>query len=108
MILLVNLNHNGMNDGIEIKNSLEDVGCYVTNVGELMTEIGDGFVTEDNKIVIKFPDGVKKLIQTLISKTDETLMECEGKELVFDVPEGVVGETIKFLVKSLGFEVKFK
>jgi hypothetical protein len=97
-----------MSDGIEGKNTLEDVGCYVTNVGELMTAIGDGFVTEDNKVVVKFPDGVKTLIQTLIDKVDETLQECEGKELVFDVPEGVVGETVKFAVKALGFNVKFK
>ena len=93
---------------VEVKNTLEDVGCYVTNVGELFTAIGQDFTTEDNKVVVAWPDGYRKLVQTLVDKVDETLQECEGKELVFDIPEGLGGELIKSAVKILGFEIKFK
>jgi hypothetical protein len=93
---------------VDVQNKFKDLGCYVVNVGELLTEIGDKFVEENNKIVISWPDGYRDLIQTLINKIDETLQECEGKELVFEVPQGIVGEIIKMVIKTLGFDVKFR
>lgn len=81
-------------------------GCHTVNVGEFMTEIGEKYINTNGKIVLNYSTAVK-LIQFVYNKTNESFIECEGKELQIGLPSGMFGIILKMVLKTIGLEIKF-
>jgi len=81
-------------------------GCHTVNVGEFMAEIGEKYINTDGKVVLNYSTAVK-LIQFVYDKTNESFIECEGKELQIGLPSGMFGIILKMVLKTIGLEIKF-
>jgi hypothetical protein len=85
---------------------VKKAGCHTVNVGEFMTELGDKYIDTNGKIVLNYSTAVK-LIQFVYNKTNESFIECEGKELQIGLPSGMFGIILKMVLKTIGLEIKF-
>ena len=82
---------------------LRDVECYSANLAEFAKELRE-------KLIDPNTDGFKPVniefavatIQTSYNKLQETLLECEGKDLDIKLPDGAAGAIIKLLLEVLG------
>lgn len=64
-------------------NKLSQVGCHVTNVGELLEQVGS-YV--DDSGVIRIPASKLPVLAGLFFlKLEETFLECEGKPIVIEI-----------------------
>jgi hypothetical protein len=85
---------------------VKKAGCHTVNVGEFMEELGDKYINTDGKVVLNYATAVK-LIQFVYDKTNESFVECEGKELQIGLPTGMFGMILKMVLKTIGLEIKF-
>ncbi len=85
---------------------LRDVECYSANLAEFAKEIREKLIdpTTDRfkPVTLEFTVTV---IQTAYDKMQETLMECEGREVVINLPEGAAGTLISLLLQVLGIKL---
>ena len=58
------------------------------------------------KIVLNYATAIK-LAQFVYDKTNESFVECEGKELQIGLPTGMFGMILKMVLKTIGLEIKF-
>lgn len=89
-----------------VKNTLDDVQCYVGNTQELLQDL-EGEVFEDDGTVIKF--NIEKggvLAQVLWNQLRETILECEGKQLVVQYPEGFAGAALQLIFQLANFRLE--
>jgi hypothetical protein len=85
---------------------VKKAGCHTVNVGEFMEELGDKYINTEGKIVLNNATAVK-LIQFVYDKSNESFVECEGKELQIGLPTGMFGLILKMVLKTIGLEIKF-
>ena len=88
----------GLSEGIQ------KVECYVTNVSELLQAFEENYIEENNTIKINL-ETLLSILQMLWDKTKETSIECEGKELIVDMPDGVAGSIFKVVLDLLKFKL---
>ena len=88
-----------------IKDTFGKVGCYSANIAELASEINDELVVDEGgKIKISF-FGWIKLIQVFWNKIKETAVECEGKEVEVNLPDGIIGNVVNTLLGAIGLKL---
>jgi len=85
---------------------VKKAGCHTVNVGEFMSELGDKYISTDGKVVLNYATAVK-LAQFVYDKSNESFIECEGKELQIGLPSGMFGIIIKMVLISIGLVIKF-
>ncbi len=90
--------------------ALKDAGCYTMNLGEMLTDLSTAATFEGDKVKVSYTS-VLQLIQILHDNIAETLKECEGKDFVITLPQGLIGTTVKTLVEDvlklkINFEVE--
>jgi len=85
---------------------VKKAGCHTVNVGEFMEELGDKYISTEGKIVLNYATAIK-LAQFVYDKTNESFVECEGKELQIGLPTGMFGMILKMVLKTIGLEIKF-
>jgi hypothetical protein len=85
---------------------VKKAGCHTVNVGQFMEELGDKYIDTNGKIVLNYSTAVK-LIQFVYDKTNESFVECEGKDLQIGLPTGMFGMILKMVLKTIGLEIKF-
>jgi len=85
---------------------VKKAGCHTVNVGQFMEELGDKYIDTNGKIVLNYSTAVK-LVQFVYDKTNESFVECEGKELQIGLPNGMFGMILKMVLKTIGLEIKF-
>ncbi len=87
------------------KDVLSGAECYLGNLEELAGELDEVLVEdEEGQIVLTF-DGVKSVVQVVWDKVKETVLECQGKEIVVKLPEGLVGNLLAATLQLLGFKL---
>jgi hypothetical protein len=85
---------------------VKKAGCHTVNVGQFMEELGDKYIDTNGKIVLNYSTAVK-LVQFVYDKTNESFVECEGKDLQIGLPTGMFGMILKMVLKTIGLEIKF-
>jgi hypothetical protein len=85
---------------------VKKAGCHTVNVGEFMEELGDKYINTEGKIVLNYATAIK-LVQFVYDKSNESFVECEGKELQIGLPTGMFGLILKMVLKTIGLEIKF-
>ena len=79
--------------------------CYLGNLEELSAELDDVLVEDvDGKIKLGF-QGTVAVINAVWAKVKETAMECEGKEIVVDLPGGWPGLLISGALQAAGIKL---
>ena len=80
--------------------TLKDIGCYTQNLGELLTDLSMSAALEGDKVVIDYIN-VLQIIQLLHDNVAETLQECEGKQLIFRIPNTFIAKTLVTTLKEI-------
>ena len=80
--------------------TLKDLGCYTQNLGELLTDLSVSAALEGDKVVIDYTN-VIQIIQLLHDNVAETLQECEGKQLIFRIPNTFIAKTLVTTLKEI-------
>ena len=80
--------------------TLKDLGCYTQNLGELLTDLSMSAALEGDKVVIDYTN-VLQIIQLLHDNVAETLQECEGKQLIFRIPNTFIAKTLVTTLKEI-------
>lgn len=87
------------------KSTFGQAGCHIENIGEILMEFDNKFISEDGGIIKLGVDDYLALTQMLLDKFKESLKECEGKEIVIDFGDGPVANTAEMLLRALGFKL---
>lgn len=81
------------------KLTVDEIGCHIQNVGDVLVQL-DAHVTDDNsKIVIK-PSQVPKLLVFLYDSLVDSLKECEDKDLVLDFGNSALSNTFEGVITT--------
>ena len=80
--------------------TLKDLGCYTQNLGELLTDLSVSAALEGDKVVIDYTN-VLQILQLLHDNIAETLQECEGKQLIFRIPNTFIAKTLVTTLKEI-------
>lgn len=80
--------------------TLKNLGCYTQNLGELFTDLSVSAALEGDKVVIDYTN-VLQILQLLHDNVAETLQECEGKQLIFRIPNTFIAKTLVTTLKEI-------
>ena len=89
----------------ELKSKVGKAGCHIENVGELLQEFDADFITESGNVINLTAEQYFDLLQLLMNKFKETMLECEGKEVKIDFGDGPVANILEGILKTLGFDL---
>ncbi len=88
-------------DSVTIPQSLtlEQAGCHIENLGDVLVKL-DAHVTDDNNAIVIKPGQVPSLMVFLYDKLVETMKECEDKDLVLDFGDSALATTAESIVTT--------
>lgn len=85
--------------------TIQKIECYVTNVSEFLQEFEIKFIEQDGNVVkVDFATAVE-MLQSLWDKVKETSLECEGKTIEVELPDGLTGTIIELLLAVIKFRL---
>jgi len=76
-------------------------GCHMENVGELLQQFDADYVTEDGNVIKLTGEAVLSLMGDLYGKLEETMLECEGKQLQIEFGDSAAANLIEQLIKFI-------
>lgn len=89
----------------KVKRTFDDLQCYVGNVKELLDETEDLILDQTDEVIVLDFKSVPKILQVVWDQFRETVLECEGKEIVIALPEGFIGDMIRAALTLIGFQI---
>ena len=80
--------------------TLKDLGCYTQNLGEMLTDLSVSAAFEGDKVKIDYTS-VIEILKVIHDNVAETMQECEGKELIFVIPDTFIAKTLVAAIKDI-------
>lgn len=92
---------------MEFKSGFGRSGCHIENIGEMLQEFDVKYVTDEGKVIKLNGEAVLALMGDLYVKFEETMLECEGKQIEIEFGDSVTANLLEQIVKFvLSFATK--
>lgn len=91
---------------MSLKTTTDDAQCYLGNIQELLNDLeGEVFTAKGDVVEFDLKKG-GKLLQILWDQGRESLLECEGKQMVVKYPDGIAGSVLELAFSFIGFNLQ--